>query len=42
MAMESKITALIFISSPLAGFAAIDSCNDQLSDILTKTEMAKK
>lgn len=40
--MKSKIIALILISSPLAGFAATDSCNDQLSDILTKTEMAKK
>ncbi|CAH6378928.1 DUF1090 family protein [Pantoea agglomerans] len=40
--MKSKIIALILISSPLAGFAATDSCNDQLSDILTKTEMTKK
>jgi len=40
--MKSKIIALILISSPLAGFAATDFCKDQLADILTKTEMAKK
>lgn len=42
MAMKRKVIALILITSPLPGFAATDSCNDQLSDILTKTEMAKK
>ena len=40
--MRNKIIALVFISSPLTGFAATDPCNDQLSDILNKTEMAKK
>lgn len=40
--MKNKIIALVFISSPLTGFAATDPCNDQLSDILNKTEMAKK
>ncbi|MFW0699699.1 DUF1090 family protein [Pantoea sp. R13S299] len=39
--MKKTIIALIFISSPLTGIAATDSCKDQLADISAKTEMAK-
>lgn len=40
--MKSTIIALILISSPLAGFAATESCQDQLAAISVKTEMARK
>lgn len=39
--MKKTIIALLLISSPLAAFAATDSCKDQLADISAKTAMAK-
>lgn len=39
--MKTTILGLILIASPLAGFAATESCKNQLADISAKTEMAK-